>query len=254
MSKYALCVGNNYVGTPNQLSGCVNDANDWAALLSEAGYKTVPLIEGTSVDTLAWLNDLIRQMGRGDRLVFTYSGHGTWVNDVDGDEEDQRDEALYMTDGLLILDDQLQEVFSQLPTGSGALILSDSCHSGTVSRNMADLSTALGNGTPRFISPAHFTDMSVAQAQAVEQITSVKPSRRTASLISGCADVEYSYDAWFGDRANGAFTRAAIDAYTPGASLSGWYKAIRNTLPSSEYPQTPQVTYASLYRRYAKAL
>ncbi len=32
MSKKALCIGiNDYPGTQNDLSGCVNDANDWAA-------------------------------------------------------------------------------------------------------------------------------------------------------------------------------------------------------------------------------
>ena len=31
MSKKALCIGiNDYPGTQNDLSGCVNDANDWA--------------------------------------------------------------------------------------------------------------------------------------------------------------------------------------------------------------------------------
>jgi len=32
MAKKALCIGiNDYPGTQNDLSGCVNDANDWAA-------------------------------------------------------------------------------------------------------------------------------------------------------------------------------------------------------------------------------
>ena len=33
--KKAVCIGiNNYPGTSNDLQGCVNDANDWCALLN----------------------------------------------------------------------------------------------------------------------------------------------------------------------------------------------------------------------------
>ena len=38
MSKRALCMGiNNYPGTHMDLSGCVNDARDWAAELTVRG-------------------------------------------------------------------------------------------------------------------------------------------------------------------------------------------------------------------------
>ena len=39
MSKKALCIGiNDYPGTDSDLSGCVNDANDWAAELASRGF------------------------------------------------------------------------------------------------------------------------------------------------------------------------------------------------------------------------
>ena len=39
MSKKALCIGiNDYPGTDSDLSGCVNDANDWAAELGGRGF------------------------------------------------------------------------------------------------------------------------------------------------------------------------------------------------------------------------
>ena len=78
--------------------------------------------------------------------------------------------------------------------------------------------------------------------------------RPTSSLISGCGDLEYSYDAWFNGRANGAMSRVAIDTFRAGISLNSWYKAIRERLPSGSYPQTPQLTAASAYRKYTRAL
>lgn len=252
--KYALCVGNNYVGTANELHGCVNDATDWVDLLSANGYTTELMIEATTDQVLNRLMDYVADLHWGERLVFTYSGHGTWVPDASGDETDQRDEAMYMADGSLLMDDDLNKVFGQIPIGRGVLVLSDSCFSGSVTRWASDLKWG-SDMRPRFVSPAQFTNLLPSEVARVERATlSGSKDIGQASLISGCDDTEYSYDANFGGRGNGAFTRAAIDSYVPGQSLSAWFKAIRTRLPSTSYPQTPQLTAASLYRRYAKAL
>jgi hypothetical protein len=63
-------------------------------------------------------------------------------------------------------------------------------------------------------------------------------------LISGCQDVEYSYDAWFNGRPNGAFTFVAIEALKKlkaKATYRAWHKAIKKVLPSQQYPQTPNL-------------
>ena len=46
MAKKALCIGiNNYPGTHMDLQGCVNDAQDWSAVLTARGYKTTLLLD-----------------------------------------------------------------------------------------------------------------------------------------------------------------------------------------------------------------
>ena len=46
MSKLALCIGiNDYPGTDSDLSGCLNDAQDWTAALSARGFKVTRLID-----------------------------------------------------------------------------------------------------------------------------------------------------------------------------------------------------------------
>jgi hypothetical protein len=253
--RYALCVGNNYPGTNNELHGCVNDAMDWAELLGRNGYAVQTLVEGKKGDVLEHLRGLVDQAGFGDRIVFTYSGHGTWLPDQNGDEADGRDEAMCMsglTQADLLIDDELNDLFSQLRFGAGALILSDSCFSGTISR-FAGPESAPVAGTPKFLSPVELgVPISFEKAVQLEQAPASKP-RRTASLISGCGEHEYSYDASYNGRPNGAFTRVAIDTYEPGASLNNWFKAVRKQLPSNAYPQSPQLT-ATAYRKYASAL
>lgn len=252
--RYALTVGNNYPGTNAELSGCVNDAHDWAQLLQRNDYEVETLIEGTRTAVLDRLRELVSKAGFADRIVFTYSGHGTWVPDRSGDEPDRRDEAMVMA-GLsvedLLLDDDIQDVFEDLHYGTAALILSDSCFSGTVSRFSSPLAPA--KGVRKFISPVEL-DVPITLERALElEERSVGTPRKTANLISGCSDLEYSYDAVFDGRPNGAFSRVALDAYSPGMSLNTWFRAIRATLPSEDYPQTPLLT-ASSYRKYTWAL
>ena len=63
-------------------------------------------------------------------------------------------------------------------------------------------------------------------------------------LLAGCQDTEFSYDAWFNGRPNGAFTYAALQVLpqlAADATYRDWYRAIRQALPTAEYPQTPNL-------------
>jgi Caspase domain/Domain of unknown function (DUF4384) len=71
-------------------------------------------------------------------LFVHFSGHGSQVQDLNGDEEDGLDETLVPYDGRTpgvpdIVDDELDEIFSHLHT-TRVLIVLDSCHSGTATR------------------------------------------------------------------------------------------------------------------------
>ena len=60
MAKLALCIGiNNYPGTGMDLAGCVNDANDWAALLASRGFQVDTLLDAQMMaDMIAYLMTL----------------------------------------------------------------------------------------------------------------------------------------------------------------------------------------------------
>lgn len=257
MTNYGVVIGTNYDRTPYQLAGCLNDAVDWATLLSDAGYWVTVLLggEATYNRIASSIQDAVSKARWGDRIVITYSGHGTWVPDRDGDEADRRDEAWcpddMQTAGVLT-DDVLATLLEAKRAGVGALVLSDSCFSGTVTRLLDT-----GTSRVRFLPPALLVrdgDL-VRDGELEARVANVSRTyTNAASLISGCAEDEVSYDAWFNGRANGAFTRAAIDAYQPGQSLAAWHNAIRDRLPSPDYQQSPQLLPASLYRRYARAL
>ena len=93
MAKKALCIGiNDYPGTASDLSGCVNDARDWAKELEKRGFAVAMLLdcEATKANMVEGIREHIGGSQPGDSIVITYSGHGTFVPDTSGDEPDGR--------------------------------------------------------------------------------------------------------------------------------------------------------------------
>jgi hypothetical protein len=88
----------------------------------------------------AFDNWLIRGTRRGDRAFFFYSGHGYYVWDKSGDEDDGYDETLCPVDtnlngSSMILDDEIEKRLKKLK-GRQVTIIVDACHSGTVTRGL----------------------------------------------------------------------------------------------------------------------
>lgn len=248
--RSALCIGiNNYPGTGSDLAGCVNDANDWGTALTDRDFTVSTMLDAAATRSgmIHAMTEHVTAARSGDVVVISYSGHGTWQPDDDGDEPDHRDEALcphdFATAGGL-LDDDLFEIFGRRAHGARLVFFSDSCHSGSVTR-MAQVPDGRERGRVRFLAPGPFlTAENHARALRVEKAPAKGLSRGTALLISGCADTEYSYDARFKGRPNGAFTCVALDTLTkldPDATYLDWHRAIRTVLPSVTYPQTPQL-------------
>src|SRR4051812_22407833 len=190
MRKTALCIGiNDYPGSGNDLAGCVNDARDWAEALTERFFETETLLDAQATGD-AIRDRIRRKLGgalAGDVVVITYSGHGTRVPDRDGDEPDHRDEALCpydtMTAGPLV-DDELYDLFAERERGVRVVLISDSCHSGTVAR-LAQ-STRPGADRVRFLPPSVFLAPEPARVAArLPRVTAGRP-RYAALLMASC--------------------------------------------------------------------
>ncbi len=265
MTNRALLVGiNDYPGTGADLAGCVNDVLDVAALLREpefGAYDVEVLCDaGASKGAVVErARELISATGYRDRGVVWYSGHGTWVPDRDGDEEDGRDEALVMYDyasGGLLTDDEIFQLYQGRRYGSRHAMFTDSCHSGTVTRGIMEPVCAHDDACGKFLPPVTVLPSDQLElARAVESKPFRGRSRSSVLHISGCADHEYSYDARFGPdrRPNGAFTYVALQtlrAERP-ATYADWHAAIRRLLPSAVYPQTPQLAGSYTQERWA---
>ncbi|MGC9350009.1 MAG: caspase family protein [Anaerolineae bacterium] len=258
MVKKAFCVGiNDYPYDGSDLNGCVNDATAWAQLLVDhydflkSDVNVITDAEATKANILAGLRNLLADASEGDVLVFTNSSHGTYVADTDGDEP-MYDEALcpYDCADELLVDDELRELFFDLPGGVNLTVISDSCFSGTVTR-VAVGEVIPGLRTPddrrvRFLSPALRGDKILPNPwKAKDKRQELHPeSQMREILLSGCSDKEYSYDAFLGSTYHGTMTYFALQAIRD-AHYTMTYQQLHDRLDylidDAGYPQHPQL-------------
>ena len=232
--KKAVCVGiNNYPGIFNDLKGCVNDARDWSALLQGLAFEVRLILDSqaTRTSVKAALQGLVDSTNAGDIAVFTYSGHGTQMVESGSDEGDPYDEAICLYDGNVI-DDELRIILQGIHPQAMLVVISDSCFSGSVTRIAGE------KAVPRFIPPAVSTEGMPARRSFL-----LPEAAMPELLITGCGDNEYSYDAEFDGRPNGAMTALALRVIrqNPAATYREFHAGLRALLPSRDYPQSPQL-------------
>ena len=139
--KLALIMGINYTGTDNELRGCINDANKVSSLLSGWGFTCTVMTNLSSGDLYTSKNNILSKMdtflsglGENDTLIIYYSGHGSLVNDNNGDELYGKDSVIvpsdYSTKGFII-DDEIRQKLMKATQGN-VLCFFDSCNSGSV--------------------------------------------------------------------------------------------------------------------------
>lgn len=258
MNKKAFCVGiNDYPYDGSDLNGCINDAMEWGKLLvdhydfAQSDVRLILDAEATKANMMRGLKDLLAGAKAGDLLVFTNSSHGTYVLDASGDEP-MYDEALcpYDCADNLIIDDELRELFANLPDGVQLTVVSDSCFSGTVTR-VAIAEAIPGLRTPddrrvRFLSPALRGDRILENPWKAQTKSKVKypESKMNEILLSGCSDKEYSYDALIGGVYHGAMTYYALQTIREANYTLTWqqlHSRLSYLVDDAGYPQHPQL-------------
>ena len=252
-----------YEGWDGPLAACEADALDMAAIAKSKGMKATTLLtkKATRAKVLAALRSAAKALKAGDLFFLSFSGHGGQVRDIDHEEADRKDETWCLFDGQLI-DDELYFELSRFAQGVRILVLSDSCHSGTVTRALPPpipagfRSKAMPDVVARRVYDAHHgfydqlqkavvkaagrrivdPDAALSQVGAVGQAAAVVGQFAAAViLISGCQDNQTSLDG----EHNGAFTEQLLKVWSHGAYTGPYGKfhaRIRAALPASQSP------------------
>ena len=143
--RKAVLFGLNYASHPTaKLSGCINDVQMMGALLREKMNIAVDVYtddksahDCSALGIITKLYEVAVQSWR-DSLQYVYihySGHGSYVKDVNGDETDKQDECLVPSDfqtAGFITDDYINALFSYFNPSTRIVCVFDCCHSGTI--------------------------------------------------------------------------------------------------------------------------
>lgn len=241
MTKLALLIACNYEGSDAELRGCINDIHATKdVLLKHFQYKeeNITLLTDHTQHVPTKHNIVKSIMSLADRsyhddvteIWISYSGHGTYRRDTDGDEDDGRDECLvpldYTSQGN-IDDDTLNSLLALFHPSIRLVFVCDACHSGTI----LDL-------PHRYLSQKEITVLENVRCKV----------KCNAMMISGCRDRQTSADAYDvndQDQYTGAMTSSllhVLEKYRYTIHVSVLVTEMRKFLRDKGFRQVPQVS------------
>jgi hypothetical protein len=222
--RRALVVGIDAYPPPYTLAGCVNDAIAWADVLTRKRFHVERLLdrEATHDAIVSALATLLSQGHEGDHVAKLYSGHGTQLRDLDGDEADRWDEALVPVDaletGAFLIDDTLRQLTQSAPYNVGLTVFADSCFSSSITRVFGP-NVHPSAARARYI-PSSITMLSHQAARASRPLSQrlIRPGARQvvqaedlrSVSFSACLATEVAYERDADGVTHGDFTRAAV--------------------------------------------
>ncbi|CDP87106.1 MULTISPECIES: caspase family protein [Mycolicibacterium] len=260
MAKKAVLIGVNRYRIPgNDLRGCVPDVKNMAKLLQQQyefdadDISVITDFKATKEAIETAVTGLIGGARRGDVLLLHYSGHGSNVPDDNGDESDDRDEILCPTDldwNDPLRDDWLRTVFDGLAAGVSLTVITDSCHSGTVTRALEPPDAPV---IERYL-PSPWDLAAVESGRGLTGTTRGVRRHKPAAdvvhvdipevLISGCRADQTSADAAIAGGFAGALTYNLVEAVTESRTPLSYRELHDQTcakLKRGRYEQVPQL-------------
>ncbi len=127
-----------YSGWDGPLAACEFDAHDMAAIAKSKGMKSTVLLtkKATRAAALAGMRGAAKALKSGDLFFMTYSGHGGQMADPWGLSPTVDTWCVF---DRQIIGHELGLMWSSFRPGCRILVLSDSCHSGEVTREWREL-------------------------------------------------------------------------------------------------------------------
>ena len=238
MAAIALHIGVNQVDqrlhyplSVPDLRFCHNDAIAMSSIAEKAGFYSFMLLDSyaTHDNIKSNIIRIAKKLKAGDIFLLTYSGHGMQVLDVGGDEKDGKDETWILYDGLRpatlrqMLDDELHELWSGFEAGVRIVVISDSCHSGTVARSLASRKNPVDQ----------------------ENLDTIKAS---GILIASSQDSQVSWESAASE--SGEFTSALLKVWDGGRFI-GSYRQFRNAI-ARKSPRGQSPNYFTFGARNSK--
>jgi hypothetical protein len=250
---------------------------------ADDGFRLLLDADATLANMRAGLDWLAEGGADADAVrVFHYSGHGYFVPDQNGDEPDGRDEVLVPVDhdsAGFLSDDVLKKHYDAFPRGGNLTLIMDSCHSGTVQRDVSDVLYRFIPATRAHIEACDAARDAFARAQEDHVVAGLDKLRESGALpqgdalretvrdlmkgfvkarfgdvrvrennvlISGCRSDQQSADAYIAGDYHGALTYHLVDSIEKANGAISYRDMIAQTadkLQQGGYSQVPQLEY-----------
>lgn len=226
-----------YGGWDGKLQACENDARAMQALCRQQGMDTVLLL-GKQAQADAVLTELAScasWLEAGDLLVLTYSGHGGRVDDPWGRYGEVSTWCLFDRE---VISHELYRTWGRFKPGVRILVVSDSCHSGTVIR-LYDTAGILPASLAKCMPDAVQQTVHARQQHYYRELfrPEAEPAAPLASvlLLGACQDNQVALDG----NANGLFTELLLKVWAKGNFVGdhpAFHKGIVRRSPASQTP------------------
>lgn len=234
-NKRALLIGINYIGSQYQLNGCIRDAYNMKDKLTSYGFTDFTILSEqdqiipTRTNILTYIENFIKKSSSNDLLFIYYSGHGSYIRDMNNDENDYQDECIVSSDLEYITDDEIKSILVSCLKPTITLVgMFDSCHSGS----MFDLKYEYDISNCTYIENKN-------NAECLGNVL----------MISGCKDNQTSAEAYINGKVQGALTWSFMEEIKQNPNIS-WRELIKNMrqlLLNSSYTQIPQLSTDSIF-------
>jgi uncharacterized caspase-like protein len=195
-SDRALIVAlDEYADPYKNLPGMSRDAEHAVEIARALGFET-KVLRGKDASAAnirkefkSWL---IQGRKPHERSLFYFSGHGSFIEDINKDEKDQRDEIFLCADFAerdkvlynYLTDDELGLLLAGLPTQLNLVFL-DSCHSGTATKglslNFRYKSYPLAEG----VRGSHRSTPATGQARNLVSLSACQDDQQTRATSQG---------------------------------------------------------------------
>ena len=229
---YSLHIGLNKVDNLSYqkqvklLNSCHNDAVSYLKIASDQGfYHSKMLLDdrASSSNFYAEVKQISRQIQTGDLFLLTFSGHGSKRPSTT--EPDGQDETWCFYDDQ-VLADQLFQLWHNFKAGVRILVISDSCHSGTILRDIF-------NHDPFAAKVSSTSNGSSSRGLETDPFTSSVKAH--VKLLAAAKENRYAQNSG----RHGTFTKALLKAWNHGnfeGDYTAFFKAIRLEMPRHNSP------------------
>lgn len=243
----------HYAGWNGRLRACEYDIRDMSEIVSRYGFgvKTLLTKQATRGNVIQDIKKAAKLLSPDDIFIINYSGHGGQLPDINGDEEDHKDETWCLYDKQLV-DDELFLLLTTFRSDVRIIVISDSCHSGTMIKEVFKPRAPIIPSNPEqdFNIKAMPLEIELKVLENNSLYKGIKDTLRLLQpitkkkkevckhkimLLSGCQDNQYSQDGL----RNGLFTSTLKRIWNNGkfkGSYKEFYTKILRNMPPEQTP------------------